>query len=140
MENWKQKLTILQCIEEINQKAYKFHDTKFNIRISLKYTVSSMYIIKFTRKSIKTHGQVTKSLLPLICMSEMHKIWSGDGSGGGLNGRGDATGVTSSGPGSSSGGGFRGGLCKGATKACGALIRVTWFPRKTVSPSILGPF
>jgi hypothetical protein len=44
------------------------------------------------------------------------------------------------GPGSSSGGGFRGGLYKGATKACGALIRATWFPRKTVSPSFSGPF
>jgi hypothetical protein len=82
----------------------------------------------------------------------MLHIWSGGGSGGGLNGRVDVTGVISSGPGSSSGGGFRGGLWKGETKAWGAQIRATraptihvssvasWLVRKTALLSFSGPF
>ena len=60
----------------------------------------------------------------------MHEIWSGGGSGGGLNGGVEEVGVTSSGLERSSGGGFRGGLWKGETKVWGAQIRATRVPTR----------
>jgi hypothetical protein len=82
----------------------------------------------------------------------MHHTWSGGGSGGGLKGGVEAVGPTSSDPWSFFGGGFRGGLCDGATKVGGAQMPTSSPPsrhlssialsctRKTASLTFSGPF